>query len=55
MRLELLIIGLTVFFIFNTYHNGKYTKLLMSYKKYYTMGFIAFLGISFYLLITYWD
>jgi hypothetical protein len=51
MRLELLIIGLTVFFIFNTYHNGKYTKLLMSYKKYYTMGFIALLGISFYLLI----
>ena len=51
MKLELLIIGLTVFFIFNTYHNGKYTKLLMSYKKYYTMGFIAFLGISFYLLI----
>jgi hypothetical protein len=51
MRLELLIIGLTIFFIFNTYHNGKYTKLLMSYKKYYTMGFIALLGISFYLLI----
>ena len=51
MKLELLIIGLTIFFIFNTYHNGKYTKLLMSYKKYYTMGFIALLGISFYLLI----
>jgi len=51
MRFELLVLGITVFLIFNTYHNGKYTKLLLSYKKYYTMAFIALLGISFYLLV----
>ena len=51
MKLELVILGLTVFFIFNTYHDGKYSKMLMSYKKYYTMGFIALMGISFYLLV----
>lgn len=51
MKLELVIFGITAFLIFNTYHNGKYLKLIMSYKKYYTMAFIAILGISFYLLV----
>jgi hypothetical protein len=51
MKLELVIFGITAFLIFNTYHNGKYLKLIMSYKKYYTMAFIAILGISFYLLM----
>jgi hypothetical protein len=51
MKLELVIFGITAFLIFNTYHNGKYLKLILSYKKYYTMAFIAILGISFYLLM----
>ena len=51
MRVEIIIIGITAFFIFNTYHDGKYSKLIMSYKKYYQMAFIGFLGICFYLLL----
>ena len=51
MRIELWIIMLTAFFVYNTYHDGKYTKLLLSYKKYYQMGFYAIIGISIYLLL----
>jgi hypothetical protein len=51
MKLELLIIGITVFFIYNTYHDGKYTKILLSYKKYYKMIFLGILGLSIYLLL----
>jgi len=51
MRIELWIILITVFFIYDTYHEGKYTKILMSYKKYYTMIFYAIIGIGIFLLI----
>jgi len=51
MKLELLFIGVTAFLIYNAYHDGKYTKIVFSYKKYFQMGFLAFLGISLYLLI----
>jgi hypothetical protein len=51
MKLELFILGVTAFLIYNAYHNGKYTKVFFSYKKYFQMGFMALLGISLYLLI----
>ena len=51
MRIELVILAITAFFIFNTYHEGKYSKMLLSYKKYYQMAFIGLLGISFYVLL----
>ncbi len=51
MRIEILIFAITAFLIFNTYHDGKYTKLLYSWKKYYTMGFFAILGIGLYLVL----
>ena len=51
MRIELWILALTGFFIYNSYHDGKYTKLLLSYKKYYQMGFYLLVGISLYLLL----
>ena len=51
MRMELVILAITAFFIFNTYHEGKYSKMLLSYKKYYQMAFIGLLGISFYVLL----
>jgi hypothetical protein len=51
MRLEIFIIGLTAFFVYNAYHDGKYTKMLLSFKKYYQMIFYAFLGICLYLLL----
>ena len=49
--MELVIVAITAFFIFNTYHEGKYSKMLLSYKKYYQMAFIGLLGISFYVLL----
>jgi len=51
MNLELIIIGATIFFIYNTYHDGKYTKMLISWKKYYKMIFFGIVGISVYLLL----
>jgi len=51
MKLELVILGVTAFLIFNAYHEGKYMKLFFKYKKYFQMAFFAFLGFVFYLLI----
>jgi hypothetical protein len=51
MRLELIIFGVTAFLIYNAYHDGKYTKILLSYKKYYKMIFIGFIAICLYLMI----
>lgn len=51
MRLEIFVLGLTAFFIYNTYNDGKYTKMFMSFKKYYKMMFYTFLGIGIYYLL----
>lgn len=51
MRLEIFVLGITAFFIYNAYHDGKYTKMLLTFKKYYKMIFYAFLGIGIYLLL----
>jgi hypothetical protein len=51
MKIELLVFGITAFLIYNTYHDGKYTKVIMSWKKYFQMGFFALIGVSFYLLL----
>ena len=51
MRLEIIFIIVIGFIIFNTYTDGKYTKIFYSYKKYYRMGFILFLGLICYLMI----
>ena len=51
MRLEIFILGLTSFFIYNAYHDGKYTKMLLAFKKYYQMIFFSIIGISIYLLL----
>jgi hypothetical protein len=51
MRLEILIFGITSFLIYNAYHDGKYTKMLLAYKKYYKMTFIGFIAICFYIMI----
>lgn len=50
MRIELWILLITAFLIYNAYHDGKYTKVLLSYKKYYVMIFYAILGVGIYLL-----
>lgn len=51
MRLEIFVLGLTAFFIYNAYNDGKYLKLLLTFKKYYTMIFYALLGVGIYLLL----
>lgn len=51
MRLELWILGITIFVVYNIYHDGKYTKMLMEYKKYYKMAFFAIVGFSIYFLL----
>jgi hypothetical protein len=51
MRLEIFILGLTAFFVYNAYTDGKYTKMLMSFKKYYKMIFYVLLGIGIYILL----
>lgn len=35
----------------NTYHDGKYTELLLKGKKYYKMATFGFVGLSIYLFI----
>ena len=50
MRIELWILLITAFLIYNAYHDGKYMKMLMSYKKYYIMIFYCILGLGVYLL-----
>jgi len=51
MRLEIFVLGLTAFFIYNAYHDGKYTKMLLAFKKYYKMIFYALLGVGIYIIL----
>lgn len=51
MRLEIFVLGITAFFVYNTYNDGKYTKMLLSFKKYYKMIFYAILGIGIYYVL----
>lgn len=51
MKIELLIIGITIFFMFNTYGDGKYVKIVKSWKKYYQMAGIGFVGLSAYIFM----
>lgn len=51
MKRELLVVGITAFFMANAYHDGKYVALMKTWKKYYTMAGIAFAGLSAYLFM----
>jgi hypothetical protein len=51
MRLEIFVLGITAFLIYNAYHDGKYTKMAMSFKKYYKMIFYALLGVGIYVML----
>ena len=51
MKFGLTIFIITAFLIANVYHDGKYIQLLKSWKKYYQMISIAFIGLSAYLFI----
>lgn len=51
MRIEIIIFGITAFLLYNAYYDGKYTKMLLAYKKYYKMALIGFLALCFYIMI----
>ena len=51
MKMELLILLITGFFILNTYYDGKYMKMLLSWKKYYQMFFFGMLGLGLYWMM----
>ena len=51
MKIELLILGITVFFMYNAYYDGKILKKIMHYKKYYQIAIFGLLGIGIYLII----
>ncbi len=51
MKLEIIIFGITGFLLYNSYYDGKYTKMLLAYKKYYKMALIGFLALCFYIMI----
>ena len=44
-----IIILLTIFFIMNTYHDGKYITMMKTWTKYYKMFGIGFAGLSAYI------
>jgi len=51
MKFELLIFGVTAFFIANTYYDNKYIDMMKHWKKYYQMIGIGFVGISAYVFL----
>ena len=51
MKLELIIFVIAGFLLYNIYHDGKYSKIFVSYKKYYQMGIVALFAISLYVMI----
>ena len=51
MGIDKWIFIITIFLVFDTYHDGKYTQWLISGKKYYRMIMYAFLGLSLYMFI----
>lgn len=51
MRVDLIVLIITGFLVFNAYHEGKYSKLFSINKKYIQMGTYAILGITLYLFI----
>ena len=51
MKLEILILAVSGFFIANTYYDGNYIKILQSWQKYFKMAGFAFAGLSIYLFL----
>jgi hypothetical protein len=51
MKFELFIFGITAFFIVNTYYDNKYIDIMKTWKKYYQMIGIAFVGVSVYVFL----
>ena len=50
MKIDILILIVTGFLIYNTYHDGKALSYFKANKKYFEMGFYGFVGLCLYLL-----
>ena len=48
MKLEIIIAGITLFFIANAYYDGKIVHKMKSFKKYYKIAFLAFVGFNIF-------
>lgn len=51
MKLEIIILAIVAFYLYDTYYGGKNLKWLYSLKKYYKMAMYLFMGIFIYILI----
>lgn len=51
MKLELFLLAATVFIVANIYTDGKYIKIMMTWKKYYQMAGVVFAAFVLYVLI----
>jgi len=51
MKIELLIVAFTVFFVLNVYYDNALLDKLKGYKKYGQMLMYGFVGLSLYLII----
>lgn len=51
MRLELVIILITAFIMFNIYNDGKYSKWYIVWKKQIQMGLVCLVGLSLFLVV----
>ena len=51
MRFSIIIFLITIFLIVNIYNDGFYIEKLKSFKKYFQMVGVAFIGLSLYLFI----
>jgi hypothetical protein len=51
MKIEFFILLVTLFLVYNTYHDGKYTDMIMGGKKYFKMASYGFIGLSLYMFI----
>ena len=51
MKIGLIIVGVTLFFIADTYYDGKYSQMISGWKKYYKIAMIGFAGLSVWTFI----
>jgi len=51
MRIELIIIAITAFVMYNIYNDGKYSKWYLIWKKEIQMGIVGLIGLSLYLVV----
>lgn len=51
MQLEIIMFGVTGFFVYNAYTDGKGWAYIMSFKKQYEMGLYLLIGIGIYCMM----